>query len=63
MEYKEFLYSIYNQELVDNAYESAKEFYKQSDLESDFNFYKVLTGLDKENEIKEISRIYNRIYN
>lgn len=62
MEYKEFLYSIYNQELVDNAYESAKEFYKQSDLESDFNFYKVLTGLDKENEIKEISRIYNRIY-
>lgn len=62
MDYKEFLYSIYNQELVDNAYESAKEFYKQSDLESDFNFYKVLTGLDKDNEIKEINRIYNRIY-
>ena len=62
MEYKDFLYSIYNQELVDNAYESAKEFYKQSDLESDFNFYKVLTGLDKDNEIKEINRIYNRIY-
>lgn len=62
MEYKDFLYSIYNQELVDNAYESAKEFYKQSDLESDFNFYKVLTGLDKDNETKEISRIYNRIY-
>ena len=62
MEYKEFLYSIFNQELVDNAYESAKEFYKQSDLESDFNFYKVLTGLDKDNEIKEINRIYNRIY-
>ena len=40
MDYKEFLYSIFNQELVDNAYESAKEFYKQSDLESDFNFYK-----------------------
>ena len=62
MEYKDFLYSIFNQELVDNAYESAKEFYKQSDLESDFNFYKVLTGLDKDNESKEISRIYNRIY-
>ena len=62
MEYKDFLYSIYNQELVDNAYESAKEFYKQSDLESDFNFYKVLTGLDKDNETKEINRIYNRIY-
>ena len=62
MEYKEFLYSIFNQELVDNAYESAKEFYKQSDLESDFNFYKVLTGLDKDNESKEINRIYNRIY-
>ena len=62
MDYKEFLYSIYNQELVDNAFESAKEFYKQSDLESDFNFYKVLTGLDKDNETKEINRIYNRIY-
>ena len=64
MEYKDFLYSIYNQELVDNAYESAKEFYKQSDLEDDFNFYKVVTqsGLDKDNEIKEINRIYNRIY-
>ena len=62
MEYKEFLYSIFNQELVDNAYESAKEFYKQSDLESDFNLYKVLTGLDKDNELKEINRIYNRIY-
>lgn len=61
MEYKEFLYSIFNQELVDNAYESAKEFYKQSDLESDFNFYKVVTeaGLDKDNEI---NRIYNKIY-
>jgi hypothetical protein len=62
MEYKDFLYSIYNQELVDNAYESAKEFYKQSDLESDINFFKVVTGLDKNNEIKEINRIYNRIY-
>ena len=62
MDYKEFLYSIFNQELVDNAYESAKEFYTQSDLESDFNFYKVLTGLDKDNETKEINRIYNRIY-
>ena len=62
MDYKEFLYSMYNQELVDNAYESAKEFYKQSDLESDFNFYKVLTGLDKDSETKEINRIYNRIY-
>lgn len=61
MDYKEFLYSIYNQELVDNAYESAKEIYKKSDLESDVNFYKVVTeaGLDKDNEI---SRIYNRIY-
>ena len=62
MEYKEFLYSIYNQELVDNAYESAKEFYKQSDLESDVNFFKVVTGLDKDNETKEINRIYNKIY-
>ena len=62
MEYKDFLYSIYNQELVDNAYESAKEFYKQDDLESDFNFYKVMTGLDKDNETKEINRIYNKIY-
>ena len=62
MDYKEFLYSIYNQELVDNAYESAKEFYEKSDLESDFNFYKVLTGLDKDNETKEINRIYNKIY-
>jgi hypothetical protein len=62
MDYKEFLYSIYNQELVDNAYESAKEFYKQSDLESDVNFFKVVTGLDKDNETKEINRIYNRIY-
>jgi hypothetical protein len=62
MEYKEFLYSIFNQELVDNAYESAKEFYKQSDLESDINFFKVVTGLDKDNESKEINRIYNRIY-
>ena len=62
MDYKEFLYSIFNQELVDNAYESAKEFYEKSDLESDFNFYKVLTGLDKDNESKEINRIYNRIY-
>ena len=32
MEYKEFLYSIFNQELVDNAYESAKEFYDLFDL-------------------------------
>lgn len=64
MEYKEFLYSIYNQELVDNAYESAKEFYKKSDLESDFNFYKVVTsaGLDKDNEIKEVNRFYNKIH-
>lgn len=62
MEYKDFLYSIYNQELVDNAYESAKEFYNISDLVSAINFFKVVTGLDKDNETKEINRIYNRIY-
>lgn len=61
MEYKDFLYSIYNQELVDNAYESTKEMYEKSDLETDINFYKVVTeaGVDKD---KEINRIYNRIY-
>jgi hypothetical protein len=61
MDYKEFLYSIYNQELVDNAYESTKEMYEKSDLETDINFYKVVTeaGVDKD---KEINRIYNKIY-
>ena len=61
MEYKDFLYSIYNQELVDNAYESTKEMYEKSDLETDINFYKVVTeaGVDKD---KEINRIYNKIY-
>ena len=60
MEYKEFLYSIYNQELVDNAYESANEFYKKSDLEDDINFYKVVTEacVDKDSEI---NRIHKRI--
>ena len=64
MDYKEFLYSMYNQELVDKAYELSKEIYKKSDFESDFNFYKVVTesGLDKDNEIKEINRMYNKIY-
>ena len=64
MDYKEFLYSIYNQELVDNAYELSKAIYGKSDFESDFNFYKVVTqsGLDKDNEIKEINRMYNKIY-
>ena len=52
MEYKDFLYSIYNQELVDNAYESTKEMYEKSDLETDINFYKVVTeaGVDKDKE-------------
>lgn len=61
MEYKDFLYSIYNQELVDNAYESTKEMYEKSDLKSDVNFYKVVTeaGIDED---KEINRIYNKIY-
>ena len=62
MDYKEFLYSMYNQELVDNAYESAKEFYKKSDLEDDFDFYKVVTKEGIVDEDSEINRIYNRIY-
>lgn len=64
MDYKEFLYSMYNQELVDKAYELSKEIYNKSNFESDFNFYKVVTesGLDKDHEIKEINRMYNKIY-
>lgn len=61
MEYKEFLYSIYNQELVDKAYELSKEIYNKSDFESDINFYEVVTkaGVDSDDEMK---RIYNKIY-
>ena len=61
MEYKDFLYSIYNQELVDNAYELSKEIYNKSDFESDINFYKVVTkaGVDSDDEMK---RMYNKIY-
>ena len=61
MEYKEFLYSIYNQELVDKAYELSKEIYKKSDFESDINFYNAVTkfGVDNEDEKK---RMYNKIY-
>lgn len=61
MEYKEFLYSIYNKELVDNAYELSKEIYNKSDFESDINFYKVVTeaGVDSDDEMK---RMYNKIY-
>ena len=60
MDYKDFLYSIYNQKLVDNAYESTKEIYEKSDLESDINFYKVVSkaGIDEDSEI---NRIYNKI--
>ena len=60
MDYKDFLYSIYNQNLVDNAYESTKEIYEKSDLESDINFYKVVSkaGIDEDSEI---NRIYNKI--
>ena len=61
MEYKEFLYSIYNQELVDKAYELSKEIYNKSDFESDINFYEVVTkaGVDSDDEMK---RMYNKIY-
>ena len=61
MEYKDFLYSIYNQELVDKAYELSKEIYKKSDFESDINFYNAVTkfGVDNEDEKK---RMYNKIY-
>ena len=61
MEYKEFLYSMYNQELVDKAYELSKEIYNKSDFESDINFYNTVTkcGVDSDDEI---NRIYNKIY-
>ena len=61
MEYKDFLYSIYNQELVDKAYELSKEIYNKSDFESDINFYEVVTkaGVDSDDEMK---RMYNKIY-
>ena len=61
MDYKEFLYSMYNQELVDKAYELSKEIYKKSDFESDINFYNAVTkfGVDSEDEKK---RMYDKIY-
>jgi hypothetical protein len=59
MEYKKFLYGIYNQELVDNAYVSAKESYEKSDLETDINLLESEKGDDKDNEI---NFIYNKIY-
>ena len=60
MEYKKFLYKIYNQELVDNAYKSAKETYKKSVLETDLkSILETEKGDDKDNEI---NYIYNNIY-
>ena len=61
MDYKEFLYSMYNQELVDKAYELSKEIYSKSDFESDINFYNAVTkfGVDNDDEKK---RMYNKIY-
>ena len=61
MEHKDFLYSIYNQELVDKAYELSKGIYEKSDFEFDINLYKVMTkaGVDIDDEMK---RMYNKIY-
>lgn len=60
MEYKKFLYEIYNHELVDNALKSAKEIYEKSDLETDIkSILNTEKGDDKDNEI---NCIYNKIY-
>lgn len=67
MEHKDFLYSIYNQELVDKAYELSKEIYNKSDFEFDINFYKVVTnlvtkeGVDRYSD-DEMENMYNKIY-
>lgn len=48
MDYKEFLYSIYNQELVDKAFEETKEFLPKSDFDNDIEqlfIFKSLGGV------------------
>ena len=67
MEYKDFLYSIYNKELVDKAMEKAKEFLPKSDFDSDIKqlfLYKECEGFSTEDAFdKHEENIYKHYIN
>lgn len=55
---KEFLYSMYDQELVDHAIESSKDFYQKATLEADLKLAKIT----EDNGGKSVAdRLYNHI--
>ena len=65
MEYKDFLYSIYNQELVDKAMEEAKEHLPKSDFDNDIKqlfIFKEFGGDDPGSAFDKFKEnIYNRL--
>lgn len=62
MEYKDFLYSIYNQELVDKAMEEAKEHLPKSDFDNDIKQLFIFKELGEDAFDKYKENIYNRLH-
>lgn len=60
MEYKEFLYSMYNQELVDKAMEETKEFLPKSDFDNDIKQMFLFKELSEEAFDKYKDNLYNQ---
>lgn len=56
---KEFMYSMYDQDLVDYAMESTKDFYRESTFEADMKLAEVV---ENAGGVKKSERLYNHIY-
>ena len=61
MDYKEFLYSIYNKELVDKAMEETKEYLPKSDFDSDIKQMLSFKELDESAFDKYKDKLYNQL--
>ena len=61
MDYKDFLYSIYNQELVDKAMEGTKEYLPKSDFDSDIKQMLLFKELDESAFNKYKDKLYNQL--
>ena len=61
MDYKDFLYSIYNQELVDKAMKATSEYLPKSDFDSDIKQMLLFKELDESAFDKYKDKLYNQL--
>lgn len=60
---REFFYSMYNKDLVDQAYDSTADFFRKENFKADLSLARIAEKCDAETGDNAASRLYNHMFN